>query len=208
MKPFAIPVLAAALAAASGCSTVGLGPTAPPSDQADACAIFRERPSWWRAVARTEERWGTPPGLVLAIIRQESSFTHDARPPREDGFLFFPGRRPSSAFGYAQALDATWDEYRRTADERGAERDEFRDAADFIGWYTSRSHQRLGLAWTDGRAQYLAYHEGHGGYSRGTYRSKPWLMDVAARVGANAAAYQRQIDGCERDLNGGGFWFF
>lgn len=201
MKHIALP-LAAALAL-SACATV-----APPQQVDDACEILSSRPGWWRGLKRAESRWDAPPGLVLAIIRQESSFRHDARPPREGGFLFFPGRRPSSAYGYAQALDETWDEYRRAAGEGGADRDEFRDAADFVGWYTSVSRRRLGLGYDDGNAHYLAYHEGHGGYSRGTYRQKQWLIDVSRRVGANAAAYQQQINGCERDLNGGWLPFF
>lgn len=185
-----------------------MGPPAPPASVDNACAIFEDRPGWWRAVHRAEERWGAPPALVLAIIRQESSFRHDARPPRGEGFLFFPGRRPSTAFGYAQALDGTWAQYQRVSGEGGADRDEFRDAADFVAWYASVSRERLGLDYSDARAHYLAYHEGHGGYQRGTYRNKRWLRDVAARVGASAAAYQRQLDGCARDLNGGRFLFF
>ncbi|MFZ4122486.1 MAG: transglycosylase SLT domain-containing protein [Caulobacterales bacterium] len=201
MKQFVLPL--AAVLALSACATVE-----PPQTVDNACSILSERPGWWRGLKRAENRWGAPPGLILAIMRQESSFQHNARPPREDGFLFFPGRRPSSAFGYAQALDQTWAEYQRDAGEGGADRDEFRDAADFIGWYTNTSRRRLNLDFGHGEAHYLAYHEGHGGYSRGTFRQKAWLQEVARRVGTTASTYQRQIEGCEADLNRGWLPFF
>jgi hypothetical protein len=190
-----------AAVALSACASV-----APPTQVADACKIMAEKPHWWRALKQAERRWDASPALTLAIIRQESSFTHDARPPRAGGFLFLPGKRPSSAFGYAQALDGTWAEYQKAVGERGADRDEFDDAADFIGWYTKTSRERLRLSNTDYAAHYLAYHEGHGGYARGTFRSKRWLVDVANTVGGNARAYAAQLDKCEGRLNRGGWW--
>lgn len=188
---------------AAACAT-----TAPPAQVEDACAIFKAKPDWWRAAKDAERRWDAPPALTLAIIRQESAFTHDARPPRQGGFLFVPGKRPSSAYGYAQALDETWEEYQRAADRPGADRDQFDDAVDFVGWYAHTSQARLGLPPHDARAHYLAYHEGHGGYARGSYRSKRWLQSVAATVDANARAYSAQLNTCERALNNQGWWPF
>lgn len=181
---------------ASGCASIE-----PPQQVDDACTIFAERPAWWRAAKRAEDRWGTSPALQLAIIRQESSFTHNARPPREDGFLFFRGRRPSSAYGYAQALDGTWEEYQRAAGVSGADRDEFRDATDFVAWYVSVSRSRLNLGPDDYRDHYLAYHEGHGGFARGTFRQKSWLLEVATRVNTTAQTYDLQLERCESRLN-------
>lgn len=197
---FRLFIFALALAVA-GCAT----PT-PPQRVDNACAIFAEKPDWWRTVKHTERRWDVSPGLVLAIVRQESSFTHDARPPRRGGFLFFPGERPSSAFGYAQALDGTWAQYQAATGSALAARDNFEHAVDFIGWYTAESRRRLRLDRDDYQAHYLAYHEGHGGFSRGTHRSKAWLLTVAARVGRTARAYGDQLKGCEGRLNRGG-WF-
>ena len=65
-----------------------------------------------------------------------------------------------------------------------------------MGWYMNRSRERNGIALTDARNQYLAYHEGHRGYSRGTYRNKAWLVRVANRVEARAALYDRQLASC------------
>jgi hypothetical protein len=195
------PLALAALAGA--CASMD-----PPAQTENACAIFKQKPDWWRAAKQTERRWDAPPALTLAIIRQESSFTHDARPPRQGGFLFIPGRRPSTAFGYAQALETTWADYTRATGRGGADRDQFDDAADFVGWYLHGSRERLGLAMDDARNHYLAYHEGRGGFERGTHRGKAWLKDAAASVDANTRAYARQIDACESDLNNQGWWPF
>lgn len=193
----------AAALGVSACASV-----APPSDVSNACEIFADKPHWWRAARRAEQRWDASPAMQLAIIYQESSFTHDARPPRRDGFLFFPGKRPSSAFGYAQALDQTWREYAAAVGDRGVDRDEFHDATDFVGWYVHKSHKQLGLGSTDYKAHYLAYHEGHGGYRRATFRGKSWLMQAADKVEANGRRYEHQLKTCERRLNGADWWPF
>lgn len=175
--------------------------TRPPDEPGDACAIFEQHDSWWSAVRRSQRRWGAPPALVLAIIRQESGFDHNARPARGRGFLFFPGRRPSSAMGYAQALENTWAEYARAVGDSGVDRNEFRDAADFVAWYAGRSQRELGIGFTDARAHYLAYHEGRGGYQRASYRGNHGLLAAAARVQGYRDAYQAQLDRCEGRLN-------
>jgi len=104
----------------------------------------------------------------------------------------------SSAYGYSQALDGTWDEYRREAGRRGSKRNRIQHASDFVGWYMTKSRERNGIALTDARNQYLAYHEGHAGYARGSYRSKSWLLRVANDVDARAKMYQRQLANCRK----------
>ncbi len=147
-------------------------------------------------------------GLQLAIIKQESSFTHDAKPDRKKRTILFfiPGSRPSSAYGYAQALDETWDEYRRQSGNRGADRDDFDDATDFIGWYVNRTGRLTGIGPHNYKAHYLAYHEGAGGYSRGTWRKKKWLIETANQVQRNASRYESQIKSCRKSLKRS--WFF
>ncbi len=117
----------------------------------------------------------------------------------------FPGRRPSSAFGYAQALDTTWDEYRRDSGNSGADRDDFGDAVDFVAWYCARSSRLAGISKADAYSLYLAYHEGPGGFRRGTYRNKAWLVNTARKVARRAGRYRRQLAGCESSLARGGF---
>lgn len=181
---------------------------APPSRADDACAIFAEKQDWWRAVKQAERRWGVPPAFQLAVIGQESSFTHDARPPLRGGFLIFPGQPASSAYGFAQALDGTWAQYQKAAGAPFAQRDRFEDAADFIGWYFAESRRRLRLSPDAYQQHYLAYHEGHGGYERRTFQSKSWLLDVASKVERRTQDYRAQLSRCEGRLNGGGFWLF
>ena len=175
--------------------------SAPPSQVHDACLILEDNRAWWRALKRTQERWGVSPGVQLAILKRESSFNRNARPARTRLLGFIPGPRPSSAYGYAQALDGTWDWYRRETGRRGADRDDFSDAVDFVGWYAHMSGRLSNIPASDARALYLAYHEGHGGYNRGTYRSKAWLQRAANQVREDATRYDRQIAGCERRLN-------
>lgn len=194
---FSIILSLAALALAA-CSTTP--PTS--SQQADICDVFDGRKAWYRAAANVEKRWGTPVELQMAIIKTESNFKRDARPPRGRRRFFgiAKGRRPSSARGYAQALDSTWDEYKSSTGKSGASRSDFSDAVDFVGWHTARSSRSAGIAINDARAQYLAYHEGAGGYSRGTWRGNSSLIRVADRTAADTSRFRRQLSACERKL--------
>jgi hypothetical protein len=195
-----IPLLAVALAVA-GCAT------APPSRPDNACHIFEEKDDWYDAARDTEKRWGVPIQVQLAIIRQESSFRDDAKPPR-DTLLGVPmWWRVSDAYGYAQVKDSTWDWYREKTGNHWASRDDFEDASDFIGWYTDVSHRTLGISKWDAYNQYLAYHEGHGGWKRRTYRDKDWLVRVARKVERQAGTYGAQLAGCRERLEKGSGWW-
>lgn len=163
---------------------------------ADACLLLKENKSWYRAMRSSAKDWGVPMGFQLAVINQESSFDHKARPERQGGFLFFPGKRPSSAYGYAQALDTTWDAYKRESGNGGADRHDFDDSVDFVGWYFAKTGQMTGIGQYDFRGHYLAYHEGQTGYLRGTWRKKKWLVDTANRVSTTANRYENQIANC------------
>ena len=172
----------------------------PPDQVYDACLILEDNRSWWRDLRRTERRWGVSPGTQLAFLKRESSFNRNARPARTRLLFILPGPRPSSAYGYAQALDSTWDWYREDTGRRGADRDDFGDAVDFIGWYSSMSQHQSGIALNDPYNLYLAYHEGHGGYNRRTYRGKAWLQRAAREVENDARRYDAQIARCEDRL--------
>lgn len=168
----------------------------PPKNADDLCAVFAERASWYQAARRAEQRWGTALWLQMAVMRHESSYVQDAAPPR-GSVLGLPWRsRPSTAYGYAQATDGTWQWYIDQTGNRGADREEFADAADFIAWYLAQSRQILGLAADDAYNHYLAYHEGHAGYRSGSYRGKGWLKRYARRVEQTAARYARQLSRC------------
>ncbi len=189
-------------------SVISLGcATAPPGNTDDICAIFGERRSWYRAASRAHEKWGVSEAVQLAIIHPESGFRATARPARRRLLWVLPGRRPSSAYGYGQVLDSTWDLYRRATGKRRAQRDDFGDVADFIGWYAAEIRTRSGVAPDDAYSLYLAYHEGPLGFSRGTHRSKAWLLGIARSVAVRAERYQRQYAGCSERLARHRWWW-
>ena len=133
--------------------------------------------------------------VLLAIMRQESGFDANAK-PRRKRFLGIPLKRPSSAFGYPQALDGTWKLYRKRSGNFIAQRDRFKDAIDFIGWYVAQTRRQLKVSPRDGYRNYLAYHEGWRGYARGTHKRKKWLLSVAKRVDKQAGRYRAQLSRC------------
>ncbi|MGJ8626991.1 MAG: lytic transglycosylase [Sulfitobacter sp.] len=177
-------------------ASCGGGQTSAPRGLDDACTILKQRPDYYKAFRATERRWGVPVHVQMATIHQESKFVADARTPFKYVLGVIPMGRQSSAFGYSQALDATWDEYRNAQGQRSAKRDKIKDATDFMGWYMNQTRDRNGVALTDARNQYLAYHEGHTGFARQSYNSKAWLVAVAGKVDARALMYQNQIAGC------------
>lgn len=177
-----------------------------PKNVNDICDIFEEKDGWYDDAADARDEWGSPIPVMMAMMHQESRFKAKAKPPRKKILGFIPGPRPSNAYGYSQALKSTWKSYKRSAGNYGADRDDFGDAIDFIGWYNYQSHKRSGISRRDTYRLYLAYHEGHGGYNRRTYKKKQWLMDVARKVERKANTYQAQLASCEEDLKSG--WFF
>ena len=179
----------------------------PPENIANSCDIFNEKGGWYDDARDSYEKWGVPVHVQLAIIYQESRFVHDAKPPRKKLLWVIPWTRMSSAYGYGQIKDSTWDWYLKSTGNRWADRDDFGDVVDFIGWYGSVSHRKLGISKWDAYNQYLAYHEGHGGFKRKTYKKKRWLMKVARKVDNRAKSYHTQLAKCEDSLDRG-WWPF
>lgn len=174
----------------------GGGPGQSPRNLDNACSILEQRPGYYRAFKATERKWGVPVHVQMATIYQESKFKSDARTPLRYKLGVIPMGRQSSAYGYGQALDATWKEYQESQGRRSAKRNNIKDATDFMGWYMNGSKDQLGIPLSDARRQYLAYHEGRGGYKRGTYNSKAWLLRVSSEVGQRAVTYKTQLANC------------
>ncbi len=181
--------------------------TSPPKNKDNVCEIFKEKKGWYKDAVKAREKWGSSIHTMMAIIHQESRFVADARPPRKKILGFIPGPRPSSAYGYPQAKDETWESYERSTGNHGDDRDDFADAMMFIGWYNDQSHQRNKIPKYDTHNLYLAYHEGQGGFERKTYVNKPWLTKVAKKVASQGWRYKKQLDGCEKELKKRR-WFF
>ena len=169
-----------------------------PRNLNDACSILDQRPGYLKAMKKTQRKWGVPVAVQMATIYQESKFIGDARTPFRYTLGVIPMGRQSSAFGYSQALDATWDEYRKATGRRSAKRDNIDDATDFMGWYMDGTQRALGISKSDVRNQYLAYHDGRTGYKRGTYRKKPWLMRIAGELADRKRTYEAQLITCRK----------
>lgn len=179
-------------------ASCGGGNYSAPRNLDDACSILRQRPTYLKAMASTERRWGIPVQVQMAAIYQESKFIGNAKTPHQYALGIIPMGRQSSAYGYAQALDGTWDEYRRAQGRMGARRDRISDATDFMGWYMNQTTEKLGISKYDARSQYLAYHEGRTGYANGSHNGKAWLLDVASDIQARSDMYAQQLAMCRR----------
>ena len=153
--------------------------------------MFDEYYDWYLAADEVYEKWRVPQHVSMAFIHQESKFVQDARPPWEWFLWIIPTGRASSAYGHAQALDGTWEEYQEKTQNWGADRDDFEDAVDFIGWYNHRSLIRNKI-------------NPHDAYS--LYLNKPWLLKVAKKVEKRSRMYQRQLDGCKGELENSRLW--
>ncbi|HIG65486.1 MAG: hypothetical protein HOE45_03715 [Gammaproteobacteria bacterium] len=178
-----------------------------PQNTKNLCDIFREKEDWYEYTQNSYATWGVPTHVQMAIMHQESRFVADAQPPRPRVLGFIPWFRNSSAYGYPQAQDSTWDWYLDEAGSWSADRDDFEDASDFVSWYCTVSHKKLGISKWDTANQYLAYHEGHTGYKRKSYLKKPWLIKISKKVDKQARIYNQQLKGCKEELESSG-WFF
>lgn len=172
-----------------------------PTNIDNVCRIFREYPQWYRDAKDVERRWRVPVPVQMAIVHQESKFEAKARPPHTKLLWLIPIGRPSTAYGYAQALNGTWREYKQNNGGLFSSRDSFGDGIDFIGWYANSAYVRAGVPRSDAYSLYLAYHEGVGGYQRKTYLKKPWLIKVARKVKAKSQIYAMQLNSCQGSLN-------
>ena len=176
----------------SACSSI-------PKNTSDSCSIFNERYLWYKYTKKTEQKWGTPIYLQLAIIKMESDFDWLAKPERQKIFKVIPYKRPSSSFGYSQAVKGTWNQYKKETKNKLATRARFKDSVDFIGWYTDKTEKLLKISKQDAFRQYLAYHEGWGNYKN--YKNNQKVIILAKKVTQQANEYRKQIKKCQKRLN-------
>ena len=176
----------------SGCSSI-------PNNTADGCLIFSERYLWYKHTKKVEQKWGTPIYIQLAIIKMESDFDWLAKPARQKIFKIIPFKRPSSSFGYSQAVKGTWEQYKNETGNKFATRLRFKDSVDFIGWYTNKSESILKISKKNAFKQYLAYHEGWGNYKN--YKNNKKVIKLAKKVEAQSNIYKKQLSNCKSSLN-------
>jgi len=176
----------------TGCSSI-------PQNTSNSCSIFSERYLWYKHAKKTEQKWGTPIYIQLAIIKMESDFDWLAKPPRQKLFKIIPFKRPSSSFGYSQAVKGTWEQYKNETGNKLATRTRFKDSVDFIGWYTDKTESLLKISKKDAFRQYLAYHEGWGGYKN--YKNNQKVIVLAKKVEKQSNKYKAQLRDCQKRLN-------
>ena len=176
----------------SACSSI-------PKNASNSCSIFEEKYLWYKHAKKTEQKWGTPVYLQLAIIKMESSFDRFAKPPRQKLFKVVPYKRPSSSFGYSQAVKGTWKQYKEETGNKYATRTRFKDSVDFIGWYTNKTEKILKVSKKDAFRQYIAYHEGWGNYKN--YKNNKKVINLAKRVEKLSNIYKQQLTECKNSLS-------
>jgi hypothetical protein len=193
-RSFSLAVAGACALALAGCGST------PPTQINDICAVFAQRDGlfndWYAEAKKAEQSYGIPVHVLMATVRVESGFDGDARPPRKTHLGFIPGKRASSALGYSQALNGTWEEYQRETGRGGARRTDFGASVDFIGWYHRKTVERFGAPPDDAYSLYLAYHSGWSGYQRGVWRERPVAQKGAAKAADMASRYQAQMTMC------------
>ena len=176
----------------AGCSSI-------PTNTGNSCSIFDYRYLWYKHAKKVEQKWGTPIYIQLAIIKMESDFDWLAKPPRQKIFKVIPFKRPSSSFGYSQAVKGTWEQYKKETENKLATRARFKDSVDFIGWYTNKTESILKISKKDAFRQYLAYHEGWGNYKH--YKKNKKVIGLARKVEKQSNIYKKQLLKCKNSLN-------
>ena len=176
----------------TGCSSI-------PQNTSDSCKIFDERYLWYKHVKKVKQKWGTPIHIQLAIIKMESDFDWLAKPPRQKLFKVIPFKRPSSSFGYSQAVEGTWKQYKNETGNKLATRARFKDSVDFIGWYTNKTKTILKIPLQDTFKQYIAYHEGWGNYKN--YKKNKKVINLAKKVKGYSEIYKKQLINCKKKLS-------
>jgi len=178
--------------AISACSSI-------PKNTQDSCAIFEERYLWYKYSKATYEKWGVPIHIQLAFIKKESDFNWLAKPPRQKLFKVIPFKRPSSSFGYSQAVKGTWEQYKKETENPLATRARFKDSVDFIGWYVNKTTKILKISKKDPYKQYLAYYKGWGDYKN--YSRDKKAISYARSVREMAKKYRKQLKQCQKNLD-------
>ena len=168
-----------------------------PKNQDNACLILKQKRNWIKALKKTEKKWGVTAGMQLAFIKTESNFRPTARTPRKYLFGLIPNGRISSAYGYSQALDGTWKHYKESTGNKYHRRSNFSHSTNFIGWYVDRTRRKLGISKDNAYLQYIAYHQGHGGFKTGAYKNKKGLLAVARRTARNKKLFDAQLKNCK-----------
>ena len=172
-----------------------------PKNTTDGCSIFSERYLWYKHAKKTEQKWGTPIYIQLAFIKMESNFDWLAKPERQKIFKVIPFKRPSSSFGYSQAVKKTWELYKTETNSPLALRTRWRDSVFFISWYISKTNKINKIPLNDAYRQYLNYYLGWGNYAKKVYKTDKKAIIFAKSVSKQSKIYKNQLQECKKSLN-------
>jgi len=178
----------------SSCSSI-------PKNTNDACSIFSERYFWYKHAKRSSEKYNAPVHVILAFVNQESGFNRWAKPKRTKLFKIIPYKRPSSSFGYSQAVKKTWELYKNETDNPLALRTRFKDSVMFIGWYMNKTKEINKIPLNDSYRQYLNYYLGWGNYAKKIYKTDKKAIIFAKRVEKQSKIYKNQLNDCQKNFN-------
>lgn len=172
----------------------------PPKITQNACQILKEKNGWFSSWSKASQsasiRYNIPASIILATIYAESGFKANAKPPRTKLLGFIPWKRPSSAYGYAQAVNATWKAYSMETGSSSVKRNSFKDSVHFIGWYYDKIAKQQHISRHDAYSLYVYYHLGAN--YRGSLQNAPSLVKRQATVVANMSRqYAKQLAACK-----------
>jgi len=167
----------------------------------NACKIFGERYLWYKHAKKSSEIYGAPIHIILAFVKKESGFNRWAKPKRKKLFKVVPYKRPSSSFGYSQAVNKTWELYKTETDNPFALRTRFKDSVMFIGWYINKTNKINKIPLNDSYRLYLNYYLGWGNYSKKVYKTDKKAIIYAKNVQKQSKIYKSQLTQCQKSLD-------
>ena len=172
-----------------------------PKYSENACKIFDEKYLWYKHSKKSSEKWGVPIEIILAVIHKESGFVRFARPKRTKLFKIIPYRRPSSSFGFSQAVDKTWELYKTENEKPIALRISFKSSVDFVGWYFWKTNKINKISLNNAYSLYLNYYLGWGNYAKKTYKTDRKAIIFAKSVEKQSRIYKNQLRECQKNLD-------
>ncbi|WP_150464310.1 transglycosylase SLT domain-containing protein [Francisella sp. XLW-1] len=155
-----------------------------------ACEILDQNPNWKLSLKKAQDKYNLSPAFAMGLIYQESRFDAEAKSSY------------STAYGYAQAINSTWQHFQEEV-KQNAKRNNFDDSVQFIGWYMAQLSKSLKLKMSDSENLYMAYMLGATGYKRykaGTFKNKAKIEEdknIANKVKAYTNLYKSQLKDCK-----------
>ena len=172
-----------------------------PKHPQNACKIFGENYLWYKSAKKSSKTYGVPIHIILAFVNKESGFNRWAKPKRTKLFKIIPYKRPSSSFGYSQAVKKTWELYKNETNNPLALRARFKDSVMFIGWYIKKTNKINKIPLNDSYRQYLNYYLGWGNYAKKVYKKDKDAIIYAKSVEKQSKVYKNQLAECKKSLD-------